>query len=232
MRNAEDDDGMKAPEAGRAARRRKQALVAVVGLTAVLSGATVAVNHWSGNDERAVPVKAADAASADPSIERASTAPKQDAASASPAPSPSLPKDATQRIAEARAAAAKDSVPVLRPLPPPPVAELPDEAVTVRTSGSVQKDKATMRVVSARGDLTGQRELAWVADRGDRVGEASCSQTIKLSNSTKPERKSNLLICWRTSAKKSVYTVVVDLDGDPSRQKSVATINAEWKKLD
>ncbi|GAA3959518.1 hypothetical protein [Actinoplanes auranticolor] len=237
MRNA-DHDGMKTP-AERTSRRRKQLLAGAAGLAVVLGGTTVAASQWGGNDDPAAPVQAADMATAptptgssgsEPTTPKP-TASSKKAAPKSPAPSPSLPKDAAKRIAEARAAAAKDSVPILPALPAPTVAEIPDAAVAVRDSKSVPKDKGTMRVVSARGDLTGQRELAWVADDGEKVGKARCSQTVRLSNSTEPEKKQNLLICWRVSATKSVYTVMVDFDGKPSRQKSVAAIDAEWKSL-
>jgi hypothetical protein len=86
-------------------------------------------------------------------------------------------------------------------------------------------------VVSALGDLSGHRELAWVADGGTPVGKARCSNTIQLSGDAEAAKKPNLLVCWRTSEKKSVYTVAVDLDGDPSERKSVAAINREWRSL-
>src|SRR5690348_3344324 len=38
--------------------------------------------------------------------------------------------------------------------------------ITVRISGSIAKDKRTLKIVSAAGDLSGQRELAWAADDG------------------------------------------------------------------
>lgn len=218
-------------------RRRKQAIAGAAGLAVVLGGATVAATQRYGHQDATVAVEApppADDVTASPTPSptgsSASATPKPEAASTKPAPTLSLPPDAAERVADARAAAAKDGVPVKRPLPQPTVPEIPDDEVTVRESGSVRKDKATMRLVSARGDLSGQRELGWVADRGEKYGDALCSQTITLSNMP-PERKPTLLICWRTSAKKSVYTVMVSLDGRPSRPKSVAAIDAEWKRL-
>ncbi|MFC7279249.1 hypothetical protein ACFQS1_35255 [Paractinoplanes rhizophilus] len=88
-----------------------------------------------------------------------------------------------------------------------------------------------MRVVSARSDLTGQRELAWVGDEGEPIGNARCTQRIRLSNNQTATVRRNLLLCWRTSSEKSVYTVAVDLDGKPSRIKSVASIERQWSKL-
>ncbi|MFG1607126.1 hypothetical protein [Actinoplanes sp. NPDC049265] len=245
MHNTDHDASTTTPAADRMSRRRKRSL-AVAGLAVVLGGGAIAATQWTGNDDPAVPVElAAPATAASDSTDgpvdaTASPSPSEGSAPAhtpaspsskSPEPSPSLPKDAAQRIAEARAAAAKEGVPVKPAIPAPTSPELPDEAITVRDSGSLQKDKATMRLVSARGDLTGQRELAMVADDGEKFGNSRCSQTISVVNEAKPQRKPTLLICWRTSAKKSVYTVAVDLDGDPSEQKSVAAIDTEWKRL-
>jgi hypothetical protein len=104
-------------------------------------------------------------------------------------------------------------------------------AAKVVNTGSLREDRATLRVVSARGDLTGQRELAMVAGKGKPVGDAFCSQMIRVSAGAKAEKKPNLLLCWRTSARKSVFTVAVDLDGAPSEEKSVAAIGKEWQAL-
>ena len=41
----------------------------------------------------------------------------------------------------------------------------------------------------------------------------------------------NLLLCWRTSADRSVATVLVDQKGKPSAAESVQIINREWAKL-
>jgi hypothetical protein len=133
-------------------------------------------------------------------------------------------------VAAARRAAAKDGVKVQRPLPATTAAAAASD-LTVTDSGSLRADRGTLRVVSARGDLTGYKELAWVADDGDPVGPARCSQTFRFANNAKPARKPNLLVCWRTSAAKSVYTVMVDLDGHPSEQDSVAALAKRWAAM-
>jgi len=143
---------------------------------------------------------------------------------------PAEAKEAAKRVEAARETMAKDGVKVQRPLPPKGGVASAVEAKVVNT-GSLSKDRATLRVVSALGDLTGHRELSWVADGGTPVGTARCSNTIRLSGDAKAAKKPNLLVCWRTSEKKSVYTVAVDLDGDPSEQKSVTAINKEWRSL-
>ncbi|HEX8344216.1 MAG TPA: hypothetical protein VF657_05665 [Actinoplanes sp.] len=256
MRNLDDraaegpqpDDGTGAVYTSTTARRtsrRKQAVAGGVGLAALLGAGAFLVTQQRADDSRttltnvgaptlALSVDPATSPSESTAASTAATSPSA-AASASPrsatprpAASPSLPPEVAKRIAAARRAAEKDGVPVLRPVPQ---ATADVAEVKVANTGSLKEDKQTMRLVSGRGDLSGQKELAWVADDGQVVGSSRCSQTFKLANNTKPERKPNLLICWRTSATKSVYTVAVDLDGDPSEQKSVAAIDAEWKRL-
>jgi hypothetical protein len=102
---------------------------------------------------------------------------------------------------------------------------------TVSESGTLPKDRRTLKVVSARGDLTGSKELLWVADGGHPVGNARCSQKFRFNSKSDVTEKPTLLICWRTSATRSVYTVAVTLDGRPSEQASVATIDKVWAQL-
>jgi hypothetical protein len=131
-----------------------------------------------------------------------------------------------ERVAAVRSTAAKKGPGVLRPLPSP--ADVAAADVTVTTSA---QDGGTIKVVSARQDLTGYRELGWVADRGDEVGTARCSDTIRLSPDAAATEHPTLLICWRTSAQKSVYSMAVKTGGRPSAKASVAAIDAQWARL-
>jgi hypothetical protein len=70
-----------------------------------------------------------------------------------------------------------------------------------------------------------------VTDDYTKVGNVNCTQKIRLSANVKPKERPTLLICWRTSAQKSVYTVAVKRDGQPSQAKSVAAIDKEWARL-
>ena len=89
-----------------------------------------------------------------------------------------------------------------------------------------------MRVVSARQDLTGYRELGWVTAEREQVGDGvQCTQRIQLSPDSPAKVRPTLLLCWRTSAARSAYTVAVDFKGKPSVQESVAEINKAWSKL-
>lgn len=138
-----------------------------------------------------------------------------------------------ERVRKAREEAAKDGVKITRPLPlkadDPAGAAAAAEAKEV-TIGSA-KEGGTMRIVTARGDLTGQRELGWVAGDVRKHGEAECSQRFKLYNEQEPKTRPSLLVCWRTSAKRSVIVVDTKLGGRPEVGKSLAVIEREWRKL-
>jgi hypothetical protein len=121
-----------------------------------------------------------------------------------------------ERVASARAAA-KNSVKIQHPLPPQ-AAPIPESQLNVTELGNPDEPGRTLRLVTARADLRGQNELGWVADAGERVGTATCSQQVRFANQAKSAHKPNLLICWRTSAAKS-------------RSESVAVIDREWRKL-
>jgi hypothetical protein len=106
------------------------------------------------------------------------------------------------------------------------------DGATVTTDGLQNQDRQTLKVVSAREDLTGKRELVWVADDGVRVGTSRCTQNFRIQPGSKARVRPTLLMCWRTSAQRSVYTIAVDLDGPPSKLRSVAEINKVWSTLD
>lgn len=103
--------------------------------------------------------------------------------------------------------------------------------VTIKETGNVQENRRSMRVVSAKGDLTGQRELAWPADKGTTVGSANCTQNFQFNAKSSPGIRPTLLICWRTSPEKSVYTVAVDVANKPDPKASVAEIDKAWNAL-
>lgn len=87
-----------------------------------------------------------------------------------------------------------------------------------------------MRIVSAKGDLTGQHDLWMVAD-GFPWGDATCTQTFHLSVGASPQVRNTMLICYRISKTRSVYTIAVDLDKPPSPADSVAVIDSTWNTL-
>jgi hypothetical protein len=118
-----------------------------------------------------------------------------------------------------------------------PVRKLvPARQVTSESVGGIdvvttKESDGTLKVVSARQDLTGYEELGWAADRGERIGDVRCTQRIKISADTSVRTQSTLLLCWRTSSSRSVYTVAVKYDGRPSEQVSAAEIDRVWVTL-
>ena len=136
------------------------------------------------------------------------------------------------RLATARSANHRLGTEVRRPVPPKLSAQSIDTGkLHIVESGSLGKDHKTLRVVSAPLDLTGQRELGWVADAGHRFGDATCTQQIKMSNNAAPSVRPTLLICWRVSATRSAYTVAVDLSKHPSKADSVAALDRAWSRV-
>ncbi|MFC4064685.1 hypothetical protein [Actinoplanes subglobosus] len=142
-------------------------------------------------------------------------------------------EEPAERVRKAREAAAKEGVKITRPLPvreDNPAGAAAAAAAKEVTVGSA-KEGGTMRIVTVRGDLTGQRELAWVAGGVEKHGPAACSQRFKLFNEQEPRTRPNLLVCWRTSEKRSVVVVDTKIGGRPPVGESLAIIDREWRKL-
>jgi hypothetical protein len=141
--------------------------------------------------------------------------------------SPSMSDEVRKQIMSARAKAAKDGVKVTRPLPQPrrPVVGLTRTTVGTLDTGGI------VRLVTAQSDLTGQEELSWVAGGVSRYRDASCSQTFRFSPNTKPAKRPNMLLCWRTSAKKSVVAIEVAPRGTPSKPKAIAELDKKWRDM-
>jgi hypothetical protein len=248
MRNEKPDDNQDGQGSAGAhrSRRRRQAMLGVAGLTMLGASAFLVTSEvvddarTETRDTAAAPLAPAAAtdspATASAAGSTVASAAASGSASVAPAaesgtPAPTKPKSKKEQVEEVKGTAAKNTAKrVKRPLPPVADAVSADD-LTVTTRGSLQKNKATLKIVSAEQDLTGQRELAWVADRGKRVGMAQCSQNIRLSPDVPPQVRPTMVICWRTSAAKSVYTVAVDLKGKPSAKDSAAEIAKVWKKL-
>ena len=239
MRNEVPDDH--GSTAHRRNRRRQQAIAGVAGLAVLGAGAYLVTAQVVDNtrtetkDAAALapaplephPPSASESASAEPSESASASASPSAVTPAPPAPSKTL--TAEQRVAKARAAASKAGYPVKRGLVP--TAKVAAGPVSVRNTGSLQQG-GTMRIVSAPYDLTGTRELLWAADEGNPAGDdVRCTQNFKLSNDTEARVRPSMLLCWRTSAGKSVVTVAVARKGKPASAASVAVIDREWAKI-
>jgi hypothetical protein len=220
-------------------RRRKQVVLGVVGLAAVLGAGAYVItgqvldhrNATTTGDTGALAPMISPAA--EPPAETPSAAmaasPSASASAVPPSatPSPSRSSSVDDEIRKAREKAAKDGYPLQRALTAAPHAE--SGPVSERSEG--RPDGGSLRIITAKFDLSGQRELLWAADRGKPVGDARCTQNFRFSNNVKPAIRPNLLLCWRTSADRSVATVLVDQKGKPSTAESLRIINREWAKL-
>lgn len=229
--------------AARRKRRRGKAAVGAAGLAALLGGGAFLVTDLlTGKPETIAtdsgalsPLAPPSLASEPPSASASTSATRHGrsgaAASKSAEPAPSAgptTKSAEQRIKDARRDAAEHGVPLMRPLP---AVTVPQADIRVTNSGSLQSRNGTLRVVWAPGDLTGQRELAWAADDGDPYADARCTQTLRLSNDTKGSTKPTVMMCWRTSATRSVIAIQVRLDGHPSRAVAAAAVDKQWRAM-
>jgi hypothetical protein len=145
----------------------------------------------------------------------------------SPSPAKKVDGEAIRKeIAAARAAAEKEGHPLQRALTEAPGVQAAD--VSQRTEDTKE---GTIRVTSAKGDLSGQQEMLMAADDGHPVGDAQCTQNLRFSNAATARKIPTVLLCWRTSATRSVVTFAVAKKGKPSAASSVAVLDREWKKL-
>jgi hypothetical protein len=139
-----------------------------------------------------------------------------------------IPSKIVEEVRKAREKMARDGVKVRRPVPRQQP-ETPPEQIERKTTGTVKDGQ--VRVVAALGDLTGQAELRYVAGGITEYRDAQCSQTFKFASSPQPAKKANLLMCWRTSAQKSVVAMVVDPEGKPSKNKAVKALEKKWRSM-
>jgi hypothetical protein len=184
----------------------RKVVIGVAGLAVLAGGAAYAItDHLTSPDVREATVVAAPTPAA---------------------ASPTGGESVREQIEAARAKAAKDGFPLQRGLTA--AADSVTGPVKERTE---RVGKGSVRVVSAGYDLTGQRELLWAADDGRKVGDADCTQTFRFSNNMTPRERPNMLLCWRTSAERSVVTVAVQPEGRPSSEGTVKILEREWAKL-
>ncbi|GIE92928.1 hypothetical protein [Paractinoplanes rishiriensis] len=141
--------------------------------------------------------------------------------------SPEEQRRIRQKIDAAHKAMAKDGVKITRPLDGK---KATGDAIT-RTGGSLSQDEGITRVTTAKYDLTGQKELRWVVDGGKKTGTATCTQKFRFSRDKPATERPNMLMCWRTSAQRSVVAVTVVKEGKPSTEANLKVLAREWGKL-
>jgi len=243
QRTSNQDSG--GPAGVRRARRAKQVALGTAGLVVLGAGAYVTTDKITQNDRSEVrnvtalaPAESLEPSSSDPALApstEVSGAGKDGAlpsarslSSAAKTVGPVIPSELAAIRDKARKA---PHVVVKRPPPGGGTAWATDAEVHQTTHGSPKSKKGTLKVVSARLDLTGQRELSWIVDEGAPVGDAHCTQKFRIMAGGPVAVKPTLLVCWRTSTAKSVYTVAINMAGKPSRKASVAAIGEEWARL-
>ena len=238
MRNVNNGRAKNRPETGKS--RTKVTLASIAGLVAVAGvGAGVLAGNDAGQPASETAAAQVTPTAADPTPASGATASPQAFRATTPAPtaSPAAPKplSSAERIDKMKGAVAsayRNNTLIQRaPAPRHTAQTVPNDLITEVKTGDIRKDREELRVVSAPGDLTGQKALAWVVDDGKRVGDANCTQKIKLSNNPTARTRPTLLLCWRTSTKRSVYTLLVDLDGKPSTDKSITALNEAWSAM-
>jgi hypothetical protein len=234
----DDNDETYDSEVARRSRRRKKVVAGVTGITVLGVGAIL----WASAESYPSGTQATgDTFSSSPALSpSASVSSPLPTAKAGPSVSPAAPEASKvvtataleQRVTALRSLAKNKTSDVQRPLPPAVGGyKVAADEIDMKQTGSLQKDREMMKVYSARADLTGQQELAWITDAGEAQGTTRCTQKIRVSADSPAKERPTLLICWRTSAKKSVYTVAVKVSGRPSKAKSVAAVNRAWAAL-
>jgi hypothetical protein len=218
------------------ARHRRRLVAGVTGAAAVLTGAGFLVTQLMNEQQPTLPEPAALApqttlATAGPTPEE--TAPvtrtpgitrhaapveRSPAASAEASPAVSRPATVNPDSAEARASAAID--------------ELRERLrLSERTKVTEHAyEDGTMRVVSFWRDATGESLLRRAGDEGTPAGNgARCTTEIR----NEPDLDLGgppTLMCWRTSASRSV--VVVTSASTDAEATAVSLIETEWAKRD
>jgi hypothetical protein len=103
--------------------------------------------------------------------------------------------------------------------------------VSLVTIGDLPKNHRMFRVYSARRDLSNTGELKWRGDDGHAVGDAFCTQKYSFNPGTPAVVRPTMLLCWRTSAARSAYTLTVSVDTPPSEHDAVGYLDEAWSKL-
>jgi hypothetical protein len=237
MINADHEEGGFTSALGRHVRRHRRAVIGATGLAAVLGAGAFLVTDQVTKDSptsagplspvTTVPAGVSEEPAAETGLARPASTGQAPAAQVAAGPTTG-PQTLQERVDAARTANKRLGTEV-RHQSPMKATEVDPAKVHVEQSGSDRAGKM-LRVSSAHQDLTGYRELAWVRD-GKAVGDADCTKKITLSPQSPARARPTLLICWRLSAKKSVYTVAVDFKTPPPESVSVAALDRAWRAM-
>lgn len=144
-----------------------------------------------------------------------------------PSMAPEKATEVEREIRAAREAAAKAGHPVQR-APQPTGFTVAQDKIHV---WMVKTSDGTIRVTTAKADLTGQEDHLIAADNGKAVGHSRCTRQFRFANGAQVKHIPRLLLCWRTSPDRSVLTLASSRSGAPAEKDSAAVIDKEWVKL-
>jgi hypothetical protein len=135
-----------------------------------------------------------------------------------------------KKIEAARSKAAAEGHPLQRPLTAPP-------GVAAERLDSYREERrdlaggGVLQVFSAKGNLSGQRQMLWAADDGESEGAARCTQNFRFSRNAEPAVRPTMLLCWRITDGRSVVVLSTAREGSPSRRQSVDALTKRWNRL-
>ena len=250
--DAEGDAGRPQPQATRKRHRTIAAagaagLAAVVGVGAVLlatrdddsvtrdtaAPAPVVVASPAVTVEPTAEIDSIPGASLGPSPSQAAVSPaaSRSASARTPASRPTAesPQRVREEIEQARKQAARDGYPLRRALTPSPGAARNAAAVSEETRPLL--GGGTMRVISAKSDLSGQQEMLWAADQGKPAGSARCTQNFRFAQNDKPAVRPTMLLCWRITDERSVVVLSVAPNGAPAQTQTLNALDTQWDRL-
>lgn len=206
--------------------RRRQLVAGATGAVAVIAGAYVLTTRLMESDQETLPEPAALAP-----LTTAAT-PGIDGTGLYAVPGNLQASRATRPAQTAKRA------PSPTPSFLPSVVASPSETAAARLHAMVMRRietvrNGTVRVSSARFDLTGQSDLTLAADEGhaERDG-VRCTNRVRFSPDEPAATRNSLLLCWRTSGDRSVVTMAVAARGRPDPEDSIGIIEQEWAALD
>ncbi|MFI1994347.1 hypothetical protein [Actinoplanes sp. NPDC020271] len=206
--------------------RHTQVVIGVSGALAVLAGAYLITTQVMETSQKTLPEPAALAPLTTP------VTPGIDGTGVSPVPGHLRASRTTHPAQIARRAPSPtpdDLGSSLIPAPLETVAAAPHAMVTRRVE---TLRNGTIRVSSARFDLSGQSDLRLAADAGYPVGDGvHCTSRVRFAADDPAAARDDLLLCWRTSDDRSVVTMAIATQGSPDPRDSVAVIEQEWATL-
>jgi hypothetical protein len=201
-------------------RRRTQAVVGTIGLAAVLGPGAYFVTGQILDRRQPVVTRDTEALTPIAPSDR-STQP------------PASPVSSSPPVRSTMSAVRQSASPT--PVPSLPSALPSGDPLTAQGAGVTERSfttaEGTIRVQSAHYDLTGTQDLALAGDNGRPVGTARCTRNMRFPDDPAVREVPSMLLCWRTSADRSVITMAVAAGGRPSTGRSLELLDREWADL-